>query len=108
MEKKLSKHVYPVNSSGRGSETCLHLEDDLLTAVYPLLEAHPACHMARALLGDFYGDEEFTPDQAVELAVECAHLATQVRGGTKLWLEVIATLAAEAAEHQLGLKAVAD
>lgn len=101
----MSKQLLLVAEDGSRSDTYLHLEDEVMTAVHPILENHPQCHMSRALLDHFYGDEEFPPDQAAVLATECAMLATLLQGSAKTWLEVIAALAAGAAEHQLTLRA---
>ena len=104
----MSKHLFLVTKEGTLSDTYLYLEDDLLSAIYPVLEANPQCHLARALLEDFYGDEEFSHDQLANLAAECSALATLLNGAARPWLTVIAALASGAAEQRITLRVIAD
>jgi hypothetical protein len=104
----MSKQLYVLDApESKLSDSCLDLDDDVLDPIYELAAGEkPAA--AWRLFRDLYGDSEFAPEAAVQLAVDCEQLAVHAAPTLAVWLLTIATFAREAGVRGKYLRAVAD
>jgi hypothetical protein len=88
-------------------DTYLYLEDDVLEPLWGLAaKTRPAA--AWTLFGDLYGDADFDPPAAAQLAADCQALAVSAEPIIAVWLRTLAALSAAASAHGKYLRAIAD